>query len=359
MEISLDKNVRNEFPEKKIILLDGRVVDCYPRLGVNFEGLTQSENSLQQPLAKISTQSDKEREADKERFIKNAFFFLAHKERILTDSRMFLCPVPIQSGMSISGTSGFENPTLGIYLQWWETCTGAMFTDKKGRRGLLYKLSGSGLSGHNICDVVHEDGTTKNVELHPFKDYRDSFIHINNTYKSAKQKYQAYSLRQVLDILDHEEEGERDYAHTINEQMQVREISALNELLHNLMTRKEELEHRNKELEKALFDERVLHFYDRYKDLEKRIFSEMEQLLQQKRDLKMALRRGDYNIQAYERLINAITKRINEAEQELTKFKEREILKAFPEHSMSFWRIESHTQQLRNRNNTEDQKENL
>ena len=114
MEISLDKNVRNEFPERKIILLDGRVVDCYPLVNVTLEGLTQSENSLQQPLAKISTQSDKEREADKERFIKNAFFLLAHKERILTDSRMFLCPVPITSGMSISGTSGFENPTLGI-----------------------------------------------------------------------------------------------------------------------------------------------------------------------------------------------------------------------------------------------------
>ena len=359
MEISLDKNVRNEFPERKIILLDGRVVDCYPRLGVNFKGLTQPEDNLQQPLARISPQSDKEREADKERFIKNAFFFLAHKERILTDGRMFLCPVPIQSGMSISGTSGFENPTLGIYLQWWETCAGAMFTDKKGRRGLLFKLSGSGLSGHNICDVVHEDGTTKNVELHPFKDYRDSFIHINNTYKSAKQKYQAYSLRQVLDILDHEEEDDRDYAHTINEQMQVREISALNELLHNLMTRKEELEHRNKELEKALFDERVVHFYDRYKDLEKRIFSEVEQLLQQKRDLKMALRRGDYNNQTYERLVNAITKHIGEAEQELNEFKEGEILKAFPEQTIPFWRIESHAQLLRHRNDAEDQKENL
>ena len=178
-----DKGI-NGFPEGKIILLDGRVVDCYPRA------------TNEPPLY-----TDKEREADKERFIKNAFFFLAHKERILTDSRMFLCPVPMES-------IGFADPTLGIYLQWWETCAGAMFTDKKGRRGLLFKLSGSSLSGHNICSVVHEDGTTKNVELRPFKDYRDSFIQINNTYKSAKQKYQAYSLRQVLDILDHEEEGD-------------------------------------------------------------------------------------------------------------------------------------------------------
>lgn len=360
MEISVDKNenVMDGFPDGKIILLDGRVVDCYPRADVTLEGLTRQEDNGQQPLPSKPTKTDKERETDKERFIKNAFFFLAHKERILTDSRMFLCPVPIQSGMSISGTSGFENPTLGVYIQWWETCAGAMFTDKKGRRGLLFQLSGSSLSGHNICEVVHEDGTTKNVELRPFKNYRDSFIHINITYKSAKQRYQAYSLRQVLDILDHEE-GDRDYAHTINEQIQAHEVSALNKLLHNLMTRNEELECSNKELEKALFDERVLHFYDRYKDLEKRLFSEVEQLLQQKRDLKMALRRGDYNNQTYERLVNAITKRIKETEQELIDYKEEEILKVFPEQTIPFWRIENYAQQLRDRNNAVNQKENL
>ena len=359
MEISLDKNVRNEFPERKIILLDGRVVDCYPRLGVNFEGLTQPEDNLQQPLARISPQSDKEREADKERFIKNAFFFLAHKERILMDSRMFLCPVPIQSGMSISGTSGFENPTLGIYLQWWETCTGAMFTDKKGRRGLLYKLSGSGLSGHNICDVVHEDGTTKNVELHPFKDYRDSFIHINNTYKSAKQKYQAYSLRQVLDILDHEEEGERDYAHTINEQFQSQEINVLNERAHHLNVRIEMLEHSLSDARKELREEKLLHFYDRYKDLELWIFSKVEQLLQQKRDLKMALRRGDYPNQVYERQVNDITKRINEAEDELEKFKSEEINRVFPNENLLFCQIESEVNKIRERNDKIGEKSHM
>ena len=337
------KIMEDRFPDGKIILLDGRVVDCYPR--------TENE---QPPY------TDKERkEEDKERFIKNAFFFLAHKERILTDSRMFLCPVPIMGILAISGTSEFNYPTLGIYLQWWETCADAMRTNKKGRRSLVYYMAGSPLSGCNHSAEVYENGETKIVQLCPFIDHWSPFAHINKMYKNTKQKYQAYSLQQVLDILDHEEEGDHDYAHAINEQMQAREISALNELLHNLMIRKEELEQRNKELEKALFDERVLHFYDRYKDLERRIFSEVEQLLQQKRDLKMALRRGDYNNQTYERLVNAITKRIGEAEQELTEFKEGEILKAFPEQTVSFWRIESHAQQLRDRNNAEDQKENL
>ena len=339
--VEMNENVMNCFPEGKIVLLDGRVVDCYPRADLAFG------ESAGQPFDSKPAKTDKEMEADMVRFIKNAFFFLAHKERILTDSRMFLCPVPIQSGMSISGTSGFKDPTLGVYLQWWERCEGAMRTDKKGRRSLLYKLSGSSLSGHNICGEVYEDGSTKNVELRPFWDYGKSFIHINNTYKSAKQKYQAYSLQHVLDILDHEEEGDSGFAHTIDEQMQSREISALNELLHDLITRNEELEHRNEELEKALNDERILHFYDRYKDLERRVFAEKEQLLQQKRDLKMALRRGDCSNQDYQRQVQAITRRIKEAERELAEYKESEILKAFPEHPKPFWAIEGHAQKLR------------
>ena len=345
MENRIDstKMTEDRFPDEKIILLDGRVVDCYPRM------------ASEQPPS-----TDKERmEENKERFIKNAFFFLTHKERILTDSRMFLCPVPIISGMSISGTSGFENPTLGIYLQWWETCVGAMFTDKKGRRGLLYKLSGSSLSGHNICGVVHEDGTTKNVELHLFKDYRDSFIRINNLYKSSKQKYQAYSLQQVLDILDHEEESDLDYACTINEQFHTHEIKVLNERVHYLTTRIEMLEQSLSDAEKELREEKLLHYYDRYKDLEMRIFSKVEQLLQQKRDLKMALRRGDYTNQDYERLVKAITKRIKEADEELHQFKFEEINRVFPNENLLFCQIESEVNKVRERNDKIGEKDYL
>ncbi len=196
-------------------------------------------------------------------------------------------------------------------------------------------------------EEVYEDGSTKNVELRPFWDYGKSFIHINNTYKSAKQKYQAYSLQQVLDILDHEEEGDCGYAHTINQQMQSHAITTLNYLISGMKIRNEELAHRYEELEKALFDERVLHFYDRYKDMERRIFAEMERLHQQKHDLEMALRRGDSSNQDYQRQIQIIIQRIKEAERELAGFKDEEILKAFPEQALPFWRIESYAQKLR------------
>ena len=343
MENRMDstKIAEERFPEGKIILLDGRVVDCYPKTG-----------NEQPPY------TDKERkEEDKERFIKNAFFFLAHKERILTDSRMFLCPVPITNGMSISGTSGFENPTLGIYLQWWETYAGVMRTDKKGRRSLVYHLTGSILSGCNHCAEVYEDGKTKIVQLLPFKDHWKPFVHINNTYKSAKQKYQAYSLQQVLDILDHEEEGDNNYAHTINEQYRSQEINMFKERVQDLNARIEKLEHSLSDARKELREEKLLHYYDRYKDLELRLFSKVEQLLQQKRDLKMALQRGDYPILVYERQVNDITKRINEAEEELEKFKSEEINRVFPDENLLFCQIESEVKKIRERNDKTGEKD--
>jgi len=32
---------------------------------------------------------------------------------------MFLCPIYMQSGLAYTGSSGFEKPTLGIYIEWW------------------------------------------------------------------------------------------------------------------------------------------------------------------------------------------------------------------------------------------------
>ena len=341
----------NCFPEGKIVLLDGRVVDCYPRADL----ATGESAELQIDKSK----ADKEKEADVERFTRNAFFFLAHKERILTDSRMFLCPVPIQGGIFVSGTSGFENPTLGIYLQWWEWCEGALRTDKKGRQSALYNLSGCSLSGHNVCGEVYEDGTTKNVELRLFWSYGKSFIRINNTYKSAKQKYQAYTLQQVLDILDQEEEGNSGYTHTVNEQMQSREICVLNERLHLLKAHNDEQEHHIKELGKALYNERVLHYYDGYLSLLQRVTTETERLKQHKRDLKAALHRGDYTPLIYERQVNAITQCIKDIEQELSDYKNRELLKCFSENVQPFWYIEDYAKKLRERNDAIDRRENL
>ena len=134
-------------------------------------------------------------------FIENAFFLYEHREQVFSDSRMFLCPVAVQNGLAYTGTSGFTNPTLGVYLEWWVNCEGALRVDDNGMRSLVYYLAGSPLSGMNGCSAIREDGKSEKVKLTPFSEYWRSFMQINTRYDNAKSYYRAYTLLQVIDLL--------------------------------------------------------------------------------------------------------------------------------------------------------------
>ena len=175
-----------EHPEGKICLLSGFELTCYEKQGVASPHMSKEEEQRQCLL-----------------FTSNAFRLLAHRERILSDSRMFLCPVAVSSGLMYSGHSGFLAPTLGIYLEWWQECPGTM-TLKGGVRSLVYRLAGSPLSGANWCKSVDENGVIHEAKLTPFANYWRPLMGINTRYNAAKQRYGAYSLAQVLEILNRE-----------------------------------------------------------------------------------------------------------------------------------------------------------
>ena len=211
------------FPQGKIILHDGRILDCYPLAEQTPEKIEHDHLELDHtgqyltigrqkptPVPKPSPTVEEQRQL----FISNAFYLLAHKERILSDSRMFLCPVSIQNGIAYTGTSGFHNPTLGVYLEWWSLVKETMCTDRKGRRSLVYQIAGSPLSGSNRCGAVREDGKTETVSLSPFIDYWPPFMRLNQRYTEAKQLYQAFTLQEVLDILHQEDNVKTDFCST-------------------------------------------------------------------------------------------------------------------------------------------------
>lgn len=336
----------DNFPKGKIILADGRLVDCYPR------NVASKSDDNEKPTAAELSARKREQELDEERFVNNAFYFLAHKERILTDSRMFLCPVPIRSGLSLSGNSGFQNPTLGVYLQWWATCPDVMRTDKKGRRSLVYQISGSNLTGANQCKEVREDGKTGYVSLNHISQHWQSFAKVNVPYTEAKAIYQAYSLRQVLEILDHEDSGDMDYAKTIDDAFFTHAIDVLN-------AKVQDLEHRNAELDEwcrkalnELREEKMLRFYAGYRLLKMQTDFELEMLQKRKRDLKTALHDKELTEASYQHYLLAVNDRVKEIEQELSDFKFKEILKVFPDNDVAFYQIQSFID-TRNENNAE------
>ena len=128
-----------------------------------------------------------------------------HRERILSDSRMFLCPIPIQNGIAYTGTSGFRRPTLGVYIEWLLNCPNAsMWNEGNGEKWIVYHLSGSPLSGCNRCGMVNQQGETKVEEVSCFSSLWPKFQKINCRYDEAKVKYQAYNIREVLAIFEKE-----------------------------------------------------------------------------------------------------------------------------------------------------------
>lgn len=60
--------------------------------------------------------------------------------------------------------------------------------------------------------------------------------------------------------------------------------------------------------------------------------------------------RGDYTSQEHETLVNAINRRIKEAELEISQYKFVEILKFFPDNSITFWEVEGQVQKIKRHN---------
>lgn len=311
-----------QHPKNGIILMSGKVLECYPK-ETPQEDFTPDEMRLdttgeyftigrQRPKPRKPELDTEEKRTQQQLFTDNAFYLLAHRERILTDSRMFLAPVAIQSGLAYFGTGGFHDPTVGVYLEWWANCTGAMRTDKDGRRSLVYRLSGSPLSGCNRSNEVFEDGTTAIVTLLPFNDHWHPFININKRYTEAKQIYQAYTLQEVLDILHHEDNGDTSYARNIKEMFMEHEIESLNKRVKRLNEESSKWYNKYQDALVKYNEARLRKACEEHKKLEVNVECETEYLKQQKKDLKAELKGGRLDNITYQRKLRPLNKRITE-----------------------------------------------
>lgn len=185
-------------------LLNGALLDCYPlkhpearvdnamKLDTTGKYLTVGRSKHRRDAP---SKNDEER---KTLFLNNAFLFLQNKNRIMSDSRMFLCPIPIQNGLAYTGTAGFNHPTLGVYLEWWLSCEKALMLKEDSTKWLVYFISGSPLSGANKCGIVNEKGDIDTESICPFSPVWRSFTSINKRYDEAKSLYQAYTLEEVV-----------------------------------------------------------------------------------------------------------------------------------------------------------------
>ena len=198
-----DKDVRH--PEGKLLLMNGNVLDCYPKenqpqtILPDDICLDQSGEYIQIKAKPKKAIGKREREPWEELFFKEAFFLYDHREEIMSDSRMFLTPLPFNNGLAYTGTSGMNKATLGVYLEWWEDCERAVIREKDRVEALTYHIAGSPLSGANNCSAVDREGRTVAIHFsYPFHQIWQSFRRINQRYTEAKQIFQAYTLEETI-----------------------------------------------------------------------------------------------------------------------------------------------------------------
>ena len=138
-------------------------------------------------------------------FLNNAFFLLAHRDRIMHDSRMYLASVSVPNG-----PINFGKLCLGTYLEWWWSYDIVRRTSEDGRFSLVFRLAGSPFSGRNSCDEVYEDGSRKVVHISNFMNAVGKLKRISELY-SKYNNNEKYSLEEVIEILKKEDNENKSH----------------------------------------------------------------------------------------------------------------------------------------------------
>ena len=197
--------------EHYIELIDGTRIEAFPK-AVQPETIKEDKFVLdttgeylqvgnRKRMPKRTTERDIIAHQRGEFLCRNLHRLIAESDKILADSKMFLAPVPIHNGLAYFGTSGFQNPTLGVYIEWWRHHKCAWIFDEFGEKQPLIYIAGSPLSGANKCAYVGAEGMSYGVSVTNFAPVWQSFMNVNTRYTEAKQRYEAYTLEEVVEIL--------------------------------------------------------------------------------------------------------------------------------------------------------------
>ena len=326
---SREESVEERHPEGAIRLMDGTILTCYPK---PEEEMQQTEEVVADELPLETTglhfgmgrrriaPKPEAKEVLRQFFIDNAFYLLAHRERILRDSRMFLTPVSVQNKLAYTESPGMDAPTIGVYLEWWSSCLGSMVISDSGRLSLIYELTGSPHSKFAICRQLYEDGETEPIHLYYFARYWDSLMEINMRYNEAKQIYEAYTLQELLDILHEEDGGEKAFTSNVREHFLEHRIAQQNAYITNLRSELSSWQNMWASAMLRLHDDEVCQIYADYKTLDQRVEPQIEELRRQKQSMKRQLRRGQLTPRSYEEALKSVREQIYQLKGQLSSF---------------------------------------
>lgn len=344
-----------EQPQNSITLMNGAILECFPKESHQGDFVpdkmkldaTGTYLGLGNKPCKPQPRATEEKEQQKKLFTDNAFYLLAHQERIMRDSRMFLAHVAVQNGLAYTGTSGFLAPTLGIYLEWWNECSIALRTDKDGNRSLVFHLAGSPLSGTNHCAEVFEDGRIEHIQVSSFISHWQPFVNINTQYDEAKHIYQAYTLEQVLEILHAEDGNDWDYSSEIKERFMQSEINELKKKVERLTKESDKWYSMYKDTYMKYKDAEISEAFSTFQSFREECETQINSIKMRKQALKADLKSNRMDNISYQRTLTPLNKQIRELEFRVST-KKYELVNKYLSEGISYDTIESYMNKKNN-----------
>lgn len=333
--------------ENGIRLQDGRIIAGYPKQEPVMR--EDKETPMLDPTGEyfsIRKKPNKPKLTDEEErtlqklFTDNAFLILANRERILNDSWMLLTPLCVRNGLAYSGA--FQTVTLGVYIEWWINAPYSVLFDEKDAMSLIWFVSGSPLSGGNLCLKVMEDGKTETVRVPFFRKLWPKLADILADYHDAKKLYQAYTLPQVIDVLRREttEEFYKESIKDFHYQAKIRLLNAeLNDWKERCKHTQETCDDYQHKWHIALINSRldkVKSFYEDYMQRKEALSIRKEELMKDNHALKIRLRKGELTNKEYQPLLTQNKKEVEKMDYEMYCFRKDGLAALFPEMTQPF-----------------------
>ena len=255
-----------------ITLLNGKELECYQGksfMGRSHQRIFKDENE-NMPLF--------------ENFV---WFLLENAEKIMSDSRMFLCPIysqvfsPFFTGM----------PRLGTFIEWWLYYP-ERSRDKEGNP--IFCISGNPMTGSHGCYSVDKNGHARKVSELSFGSILKSFGKVNSLYKEVKKDCEYYEFDEVIRILSGESyELRMELVKTKIKLERTAELYNTTKVKYeNVSNGLRRLIKENKKLQLNQSKDEIMRFYTQYLLLEKTFDKEYEIFVKERRKLREKLKTG-------------------------------------------------------------------
>lgn len=162
-----------------ITLLNGQELECY-----------KDDAFVPRPLNQIC----REEHDNMLIFLHFVWFLLDNADKIMADSKMFLCPMYSQ----VFSPFFSGRPRLGTFIEWW------IHHPEKSRDNdgnPIFCISGNPMTGSHGCYSIDPEGNKRKVMERGFGAILSSFGKVNSLYKEAKENCEYYEFDEVIKIL--------------------------------------------------------------------------------------------------------------------------------------------------------------